>query len=128
MSKIYCPHCGSKNEYLLKKPDKCKSCGKPLSKISNISKSSVVRDKIPVDRKTNILNQDLDSDDFSDSFEVPIVNSLDYEIDYSMNNVFKGSDILNMSEEDLKESKKTIKKARGTRKRKTNLRGKKRAD
>ena len=127
MSKLYCPHCGSKNEYSLKKPDRCKSCNKPLSKISNTSEASVVKKRRPVGGKTNILDEDLGSDDFSDSVEVPFVDGLEYEIDYSLNNVFKGSEILNMNKEDLKKAQKPIKKESGTQKRKTNLRRKKRS-
>ena len=108
----------------------CKSCNKPLSKISNISKGGIIKEAKPAPIKDEmpIPDGDSSSDDFSDSFEVPSVSRLQYDIDYSTNNVFKGSDILNISEEDLKEAQKPTKKASGTRKRKTNVRRKKRAD
>ena len=119
MAKIYCPHCGCKNTYTLKKPSLCRSCNKPLSFLGKGNSS-------PPDPHPNSLlaepGDDFDEDpDSSDSVSVPNVGSLEYEVDYSNANVFRGSDILNMSEEDLKNVKK---KTRGPKKRKANVRRK----
>jgi hypothetical protein len=119
MAKIYCPHCGCKNTYTLKKPSLCRSCNKPLSLFSKGSASAPA----PLPRTTTDLHDDgFDEDpDSSDSVSVPKIGSLEYEVEYTDANVYKGSDILNVSEEDLKNVKK---KPRGPKKRKTNLRRK----
>lgn len=87
-----------------------------------MSKGSSSAPVPPPRSTTDLPDDDFDEDpDSSDSVSVPNIGSLEYEVDYSNAQVHKGSDILNMSEEDLKNVKK---KPRGPKKRKTNLRRK----
>ena len=119
MSQVYCPHCGCKNTYTLKKPTLCKSCNKPLSVLNKGEGSAPI---LPSRLVETLHDDDFDEDpDSSDSVSVPSIASLEYDIDYSDANVFKGSEILNMSEEDLKNVEK---KKRGPKKRKNNVRRK----
>lgn len=125
MAKVYCPHCGAKNEYNLKKPDKCFACGKSFvssfSAPTLASKAIVNKGRKPIE-PNNVL-EDYESDiDY-----VPSISSLAYDVEYesSGNAVFKGSDFLNISDDEIKSKPKTKKITREKTK-KTNLRRKKR--
>ena len=84
-----------------------------FSKTTTSSKERSVR--------REIQEVEIDEDE-SDSSYVPEIRKLQYDIEYSNAKVFKGGDILNISESDLNQNK----TSRGTKKRKTNLRRKQR--
>lgn len=127
MAKIYCPHCGAKNEYTLKKPDKCFSCGKPFASIFSKPSSSAPVKAARTQKPINV-DDDLDDDELDIDY-VPPLNSLAYDVDYESmgNSIFKGSDFLDISEEEMKSKPKTKKITREKTK-KTNLRRKKRGN
>lgn len=104
MANIYCPECGKKHFYTLKRPEECQSCGASFTSAKYqvekeskrvIQSSSIKAKSIPT------LSEDNDS---SDVFEVPKIKKLDYDFDYGdMSNVIQGKDLMGEIEEQPKE-------------------------
>lgn len=60
MNSVYCPECGKKNEYALKKPEKCASCNGalfviPASKIAKKVKAQVEEPEIEVEEQSFVF-------------------------------------------------------------------------
>ena len=73
MSNLYCPSCGAKNFYNLKKPNFCSTCGSSFD-------SKTLKNTAPLENKIDA--EELDPDE-TDVFEVPDLKSnLDVEINY----------------------------------------------
>ena len=135
MAKIYCPHCGFKNEYNLDKPEKCSSCGEPFINSFNklkIKPSEILNKKVnaSIKKEKEMIDSNLDEfdEDDSDINYVPDINGLQYEINYAENGnkIYNGRDFFNISEEDEKKiiSNKNI--SSRERRKKTNISRKKR--
>ena len=75
----YCQECGSKNEYTLKKPNFCASCGHPFNPAMSKKNEGEEYEKEAIKK---VSQADLD-DEGSDIFHVPQLSKLDYEIDMS---------------------------------------------
>lgn len=108
MSNLYCPECGHKNIYTLHLPKFCNSCGSgfELESQAKTIKSKVIK-KAPV---KETVDKDAEESDYD---YVPDIRGLQYEISHADNsNVFTGKDILGMTDDDLKQ----LKKSRGARK------------
>lgn len=75
----YCQECGSKNEYTIKKPNFCASCGHPI----NSSASSQTEGKVYKKEAVKEISQANLDDEGSDIFHVPQLSKLEYEIDMS---------------------------------------------
>jgi hypothetical protein len=105
MGSIYCPHCGSKNDYNLQRPNFCNSCG-------NSFVGSQAAQKINLSKP-----QDLNEDE-SDSTEVPELRSLAYEVSYEKTK-YSGRDFVGDMSEEIKEQRKMEKTKKSSRAKKT---------
>jgi len=91
----YCSSCGYKMTYTLEKPKFCNECGQPLGTLESKAKSKV----------KDINLDDLDPEG-SDVYEVPEIQSLQYEIEYDKDQSFTLGSLL----PDPSPAKKTNKK------------------
>ncbi len=85
MSKIYCQKCGSKNIYSLNAPKFCNACGEPFlpQSLRNTKKQT------PREIKGSKI-----SEDETDIFEVPHLNSLEVETSSEGNKTFNFNSII----------------------------------
>ena len=72
MASIFCPDCGAKNNFTLKKPNFCQSCGETFSAFGMVKDS-----KLKSKSSANLQNED----------SVPNISKLEYEIDLPKNNI-----------------------------------------
>ena len=134
MAKIYCPHCGFKNEYNLDKPERCSSCGELFINSFNKSeiKPKILNKKInaSIKKEKEIIDSGFDGfdEDESDIDYVPDINNLQYEINYAENGnkIYNGRDLFNISEEDEKKIISNKNRPSRERRKKTNISRKKR--
>lgn len=90
MPDIYCPSCGFKNFFTSTRPKFCSSCGEPFS-----AGDASLREK-----KEKIMDID---EEGSDVFNVPNIANLQVDISYEgMGSVMKGSDLFQISEDEIK--------------------------
>jgi ribosomal protein L37E len=87
MLHTYCQDCGTKIEYAFKKPNFCTNCGQPLNAEAS-AQTPQVKQAPPSKREM------IDDEDGTDIFEVPHIQSLEYEIEvskssFSMGDLFK---------------------------------------
>jgi hypothetical protein len=95
MANMYCPECGKKHFFTLKRPEKCESCG-----ISFVSAKFQAKTQVQQKSKSSIVKKEQEikieyDDDSSDVIAVPKIQSLAYELDYGdMSNILKGKDLI----------------------------------
>lgn len=111
MANTYCPECGKKHFYTLKRPEKCEGCGTSftLAKCQTDKQPQKVIQSSFVKSKPN--PEVVKDDDSSDVLKVPKIQNLDYELDYgNISNVIKGKDIIGEIKEGIEETKSTKRK------------------
>lgn len=100
MSNLYCQECGHKNIYILNTPNFCAGCG------FNFAKGSTPKKEPPKNkRREHEENLEEDDGDYSESDFVPELRGLEYEIEGAEKRIYKGSELLNISEEEIKKIK-----------------------
>ena len=77
--KTYCPECGTKMEYIAKKPKFCSHCGEPFDSTAKASTPT----KRPTPQKKQVIAQDFHEDEpiADDSPRIPNISRLDADID-----------------------------------------------
>lgn len=107
MGSIYCPHCGSRNDYNLQRPNFCNNCGNSFIGSKAAPKSN------PIKNEPQKLNEDE-----SDSTEVPNLRSLAYEVSYEKTK-YSGRDFVGEMPQGIKEQRKVEKTKKSSRAKKT---------
>jgi len=93
MANIYCPNCGKKHFFNLKRPEKCDSCGSSFSPNNN-KNIPQKKNEYSVSEKTQNLNTSYD-EDYSESLSVPKIKSLAYDLNFEgISKTIKGKDII----------------------------------
>jgi hypothetical protein len=96
MLSTYCQECGSKNEYISKKPKYCSECGEPLG-VQDQKKDRAPPVKA-MSRSQDSSSLDLDEEGL-DIYEVPSLDKLDYEIEIAgSSNSFSLGQLMGSSE------------------------------
>lgn len=103
MANIYCPDCGKKHFFTLKRPEKCTSCGSDFSPSNKNTLQK--RNENSISEKTQNSNASYD-EDYSDSSFVPKMRSLAYELNYDgISKIIQGKDIIGEAETKTKQNK-----------------------
>lgn len=97
---MYCPECGKKHFFTLRRPEKCEACGVSFVSAKYQAKTQA-RQKLKLPIVKNKQEEEIEyDDDSSDAVNVPNIKSLAYELDYGdMSKIIKGKDIIGEIEE-----------------------------
>ena len=106
MSVIYCQNCGHKNLFSLTPPRFCGQCGEPFDKKIEQNKSQnkkILKKSRATTEEVVDEDPEIDPDESDIDYVPDLTRGLEYDIEIDKGSVYKGSDFLNVENENQTE-------------------------